>query len=119
MVAMGAFTAPAPGVVGLSEPGELLVDGRTGSMRHLALFWGGEIQAAWADMLHSARTGRPAFDHVYGQPHFDWLSSHPESARVFDRAMAGGGTARIAPLLARDWSGVRSVVDVGGGNGSI
>ncbi|MDX6548230.1 MAG: hypothetical protein QOG33_1780 [Gaiellales bacterium] len=119
LVAMDVFTAPGPGVVGLGPLGELLVSGRPGSMRDMALFWGGEVYDAWGDMLHAARTGSPAFDHVFGQPHFDWLSHHPEQARVFDGAMAGGAAARLPPLLARDWSPVGTVVDVGGGNGSI
>src|SRR6266508_721528 len=40
LVAMRVFTRPAPGVVGLTEVGELLVDGRPGSARHLAVFLG-------------------------------------------------------------------------------
>src|SRR2546427_6258165 len=114
MVAMGAFTAPAPGVVGLSEPGELLVDGRTGSVRHLALFWGGEIQAAWADMLHSARTGRPSTTSTASHTSTGSRAIPRMRGCLIARWPAAG--QRASPrLLARDWSGVRSMVDVGGG----
>ena len=119
LVAMDVFTAPAPGVVGLAPIGELLVGDGPGSLRQLALFWGGEVYETWGELSYSARTGRPAFDHIHGEGHFDWLSHHPERAWVFDRAMAGGAAARIPPLLAHDWSQVGRVVDVGGGNGTI
>jgi hypothetical protein len=52
-------------------------------------------------------------------PFFDWMQAHPEMARRFDLAMSGTTTPRLAPLLERDWRGVETVVDVGGGNGAL
>jgi hypothetical protein len=52
-------------------------------------------------------------------PFFDWLQRHPELARRFDRAMSGTAPLRAVPMLDRDWSGVSTVVDVGGGNGAL
>jgi hypothetical protein len=50
---------------------------------------------------------------------FDWLAEHPEGSELFNRSMAAGAAARRATLLARDWSGTETVVDVGGGNGTM
>jgi len=119
LVAMGVFARPAPGVVGLTDVGELLVGGRPGSARHLAMFLGDLTYRTWSDALQTARTGRPAFDEMFGAPFFDHLAGHPDEADTFNRAMQGGSAARLPPLLARDWEGVRTVVDVGGGNGSV
>ena len=119
LVPLGVFTRPAPGSLALGPIGELLVDDRAGSLRFLAIFWGEEVFRAWGDALHSARTGKPAFDHVFGEQHWDWLSTRPEKARTFDRATSGGAASRMPPLLARDWSDASTVVDVGGGSGSL
>jgi hypothetical protein len=119
LVPLDVFTHPAPDSIGLGPLGELLVDERAGSLRYLPIFWGEEVFRAWGDALHSVRTGEPAFDHVFGATHWEWLSSRPEKARTFDRAMSGGSSNRTPPVLARDWAGVRAVVDVGGGNGSV
>ncbi|MBI2825531.1 MAG: methyltransferase [Planctomycetia bacterium] len=91
-----------------------------GSQRAVAIMMGEEHFACWGDLLYSIRTGRTAFDKVYGAPIFDWLSKHPEQARVFDEAMVGvHGSETPAMLDAYDFSGVNVVADVGGGNGSL
>ena len=118
LVGMGVFTQPEPGAFGLSDVGELLVDG-PGSARHNAIFFGDLTYRTWGGALRSARTGRPAFEELHGAPFFDYLAEHPDDAETFNRAMEGGSVARLPPLLARDWQGVGTVVDVGGGNGAV
>ena len=103
----------------LTETGELLRDGVDGSLRQLAMFFGAEMYEAWAGATASLRTGEPAFEARFGARFFDWLQTHPIRGRSFDRAMSGTAALRVMPLLARDWSGSRSVVDVGGGNGML
>jgi hypothetical protein len=74
----------------------------------------------WGDLLHSVRTGEPAFDHVHGMGTFDYLREHPDSGELFHRAMTSN-TARSGDAITRayDFSGVRSLVDVGGGHGLL
>jgi hypothetical protein len=103
----------------LSETGELLRDGVEGSMRHQAILFGRELYEAWAEAASSLRTGEPAFSERFGQPFFDWLQANPESARRFDRAMAGTSSVRLLPVLERDWSSTATVVDIGGGSGAL
>ena len=103
----------------LTAVGELLRDGVEGSMRQQAMLFGAELYAAWAGATLSLRTGEPAFDEHFGAPFFDWLQQHPIRGRSFDRAMSGTATLRLAPVLGRDWTGVGTVVDVGGGNGML
>jgi O-methyltransferase domain len=103
----------------LSETGELLRDGVDGSLRHLAILFGAELYDAWSGAASSLRSGGEAFSERFGLPFFDWLQQHPERARAFDRAMAGTSTVRALPMLARDWRGVSTVVDVGGGDGTL
>ena len=66
------------------------------------------------------RTGKSGFDLAYGKELFDWLEEHPEEGATFDhiiRLVHGGEDVAIAE--AYDFDGVRAVVDVGGGNGTV
>jgi SAM-dependent methyltransferase len=115
----GLVVQGPPGHWRLSETGELLREGVDGSMRNLALFLAAEAYDAWSGSVESLRTGEPAFAARFGSPFFDWLQQNPEGASRFDRAMAGTAALRLAPLLEWGWDGVSTVVDVGGGNGTL
>lgn len=74
----------------------------------------------WGDLLYSVRTGKPAFDHVFGESVFEHFANHPEASRTFDQAMSGVSLAEAeAVLAAYDFRGVESIVDVGGGRGLL
>jgi O-methyltransferase domain/Dimerisation domain len=105
------------GVVHQTELSELLCEGAVGSVRGHAEMFSGLHYRTWADADASLRTGEAAFERVNGVPLFDWLGEHPDEATIFHRSMAAGATARRQALLARDWSDVETVVDVGGGTG--
>src|SRR5438105_4635259 len=86
----------------------------------MALMSGEEHYRAYGELLYSVRTGKPAFDKVFGAPVFDYLATHPEQAAVFDAAMTSVHGAETAVILdAYDLTGVGTLMDVGGGNGSV
>ncbi|MGD9720361.1 MAG: methyltransferase [Pirellulales bacterium] len=90
------------------------------SQRALALMMGEEHFHCWGELLYSVQTGEPAFEKIYGAPIFDWLSQHPEQAAIFDQAMVAiHGRETAAMLDAYDFSTIRVLADVGGGNGSL
>jgi hypothetical protein len=90
-----------------------------GSKRALALMSGDEQFRTWAEIDYSIRTGKVAFDKVFGKPVFDYLGEHPDKARIFDAAMVGiHGRESSAILDAYDFSVFGVVADIGGGNGS-
>jgi hypothetical protein len=71
-------------------------------------------------LLESARSGTTAFNHLYGEGTFDWFAKHPDAGRLFDAGQAGSTTASARAVTdAYDFSGVRRVVDVGGGDGTL
>ena len=48
-------------------------------------------------------------------PLFDWLSNNPEEASLFNETMVGvHGAEAPAVAAAYDFSGLRTIVDVGG-----
>lgn len=74
----------------------------------------------WGSLLHSARTGRTAVEHLRGTPIFDYLERAPDYAAVFHDAMTGVSAMAIdmaVPLY--DFTGRSLVVDVGGGHGAL
>ena len=90
-----------------------------GSKRALALMSGDEQFRAWAEIEYSVRTGKIAFDKVFGKPIFDYLSENPDKAKIFDAAMTGiHGRESNALLDAYDFSVFGAIADIGGGNGS-
>jgi hypothetical protein len=80
---------------------------------------GGEQFQAWGDLLYSVRTGQTAFERRFGMPVFDFLTANPEQAQVFDGAMVGiHGRETAAVIAAYDFSPIKVLADIGGGNGS-
>ncbi|HEY6406165.1 MAG TPA: methyltransferase [Ktedonobacteraceae bacterium] len=75
---------------------------------------------AWGDLLHSAETGEPGYQHVLGLSLFDYNQQHPEHATRFNNMMTEW-TASVAPTVAAgyDFSTVQTLVDVGGGHGQM
>jgi hypothetical protein len=105
----------------LTALGALLRTDVSGSLRNLALMLGDEpIWRAWADLLHTVRTGETGFDHVFGMGSFQHGALHPERAAIFDSYMADLTCRSISAILAaHDFSRYRRIVDVGGGNGAL
>lgn len=113
----GVVTEVAAGRFALTPTGDFLRGDVPGSQKWSAIMFGEETFRSWADVLHTARTGRPAFEEVYGRSYFDHIAEDPEAKRVFNAAMR---TSAAAPLAATyDFAGVRRVVDVGGGQGAL
>lgn len=91
------------------------------SLRDLAIMGGREWSAlGWSQIGYSIRTGKPAVDKVYGMPIFEYMSKHPEEAAIFNGAMTAiSSIDSPAVAAAYDFSGLGSIVDVGGGHGLL
>lgn len=103
----------------LTPLGELLRSGTQRSVRPFALWSGGVSYQAFGALEHSVRTGRPAFEHLFGQEFFTYLAEHPDSGEVFDEMMSRHTVPVAHAVAGYDFSGVNVVVDVGGGCGEL
>jgi hypothetical protein len=121
LAGVGIFAEDAAGQFRLTPLAAQLQSGAPGSLRALAILMGEkEHWRAWEAVLHSVRTGQSAFAQVFGVPLFQYLSTHPETARIFDEAMTSrSGAENSAILAAYDFSAARVAIDVGGGQGSL
>lgn len=113
----GLFTQPTPGTFGLTAASELLRPDVPGSVHLNALMQGEEVFRSFAEIMHTMRTGRPAFEQVYGQPFYAYLEDNPAAAHVFNESM--GDQPPPAGLTPDDLAEVTTIVDIGGGNGSL
>jgi len=92
-----------------------------GSLRNLALMYGGErAWRSWGELLHCLKTGESGTRRIYGMGSFEYLAAHPDQAVIFNGAMAEN-TQRVTQALiaAYDFSKFRKIIDVGGGNGAL
>jgi hypothetical protein len=82
---------------------------------------GGRMAHTWGTVLDYVRTGQPAYQRVFGRPFWEDLAAHPEVAADFDALMgpAGHGVPDADIELADGWAGIETIVDVGGGTGSM
>jgi hypothetical protein len=113
------FAEDESGRFGLTPMADLLRSDSPSHLHDVALMIG-EHSRAWIELGHSVRTGQSAFDHVFGEPLFDYLSQNPETARTFDGAMTGFHGPETLPMIeSYDFSEFETVVDIGGGNASV
>jgi SAM-dependent methyltransferase len=117
MVSAGVFCQTAPRTYALTSVSELLRSDAPGSLRQMAVLDGEEVYRSFADIVHTVRTGTPAFESIYGEPFYAYLAGQPRLAATFVEAMSG---AQVAAALALcDLTGTELLVDVGGGDGSL
>jgi O-methyltransferase/methyltransferase family protein len=91
-----------------------------GSLRATVITIGEIHYHACGELLHSVRTGSPAFNRVFGANLFEYLQQNPEAGVTFNQGMTDLASLLVnAVLLAYDFSGITSIVDVGGGEGEF
>ena len=118
---LGIFAERGDGTFALTGLSRLLQSDTSGSLRASAIMFGEEwCWKPYGELLRSVLTGETAFDHIFHKGFFDYLGDHPEAATVFDDAMTNFSRDHAKAVVeAYDFSGVRQVVDVGGGHGSL
>jgi len=121
LASLGVIDELEPGRFALNVLGEQLRTGVPGSVRNLALTFGSEQSwRSWGELRHSIMTGAPAMRHVFGMEPFEYLAAHPQQAARFNEAMAEI-TRQVARSVVAgyDFAPFRTIVDVGGGNGTL
>lgn len=75
---------------------------------------------SWGSLNQAILTGKPAIEHVFGGHLFDYLREHPEAARIFNAWMTRLSQITDPALVdSFDFSNLKKIVDVGGGQGSL
>ena len=120
LASLGVFAETTEHRFTLTPLAELLRQDHPYSMRGQVLFFGSHAYRAWGELLHTVMTGETAFDHVFGAHHFAYLAQHPDASAEFNASMtANSRRAASAVVAVYDFSSAHTVVDIGGGHGTL
>jgi O-methyltransferase domain/Dimerisation domain len=117
----GIFAEGDDGSYALTPLSETLRSDVPGSVR-AAVIWVSEPMhyATCGSLPETVKSGRPAFDGLFGVPYFDFLADNAELARVWDEGMACFSGMEDAPIAnAYTFPPNATIVDVGGGQGGF
>jgi O-methyltransferase domain/Dimerisation domain len=109
----GVFAEDEPGVFRNTDVSEQLLRSGWAAFAH---FFGGPWHQAAGGLDAS---GEASFPGLYGADFWSWLAEHPEERALFDVAMEQGKEQRVERLDRVEWRNGETVVDLGGGNGSL
>jgi hypothetical protein len=117
---VGVFSQQGKDCFALTRSAAALRSDVPGSLRDILITVGEIHYQACGELLHSVQTGKPAFTKVFGTNLFDYLQQNTDASEAFNRGMTNlSSLLAHAALLAYDFSGIPSIVDVGGGEGEL
>ena len=121
LAAAGVVTLDASDRAALTPLGETLRSDHPQSLRGWVIGQVGDYPyRAWAEVMHSVRTGNIAFDHAFGTDAWSYRASNPEAARDFDDSMVSYvADSNAAVIATRVFENAGRIVDVGGGEGAL
>lgn len=118
---IGIFTEGKNQQFQLTPLGECLQTDIPGSMRAFAItlgepwFW-----QTCGNLLDSIKTGKNAFENLYGMEHKSYLMQHPEVFLILQGAINAFTSSLIPAMLASyDFSAFNNIVDIGCGHGAL
>src|SRR3954447_2953755 len=110
----GVFTQDALGRYALNDAADALRSDAPNSLRPMALYLGSQhIWSAWASLFTSVTQGTVAFEAAHGMQRWQYEATHQEHYALFQRYQSASA-GRRSPA-AYDYTGMQTVVDVGGG----
>lgn len=120
LAGVGVF-AETDGRFGSTPLAECLRTDAPGSLRAWAMqigqpyFW-----TSWGHLLHSVRTGEPAFPDLHGTTAWEYRAARPKEDAIFNAAMTALSAGVVeAVVKSYDFSEIGVLVDVGGGEGAL
>ena len=105
----------------LTALGAALRTGAPGAARSAFIALVGDmVKPAWKEFDHGLFTGDTGFEKAHGKSLFEYLRDNPGMATFFSETMVGfHGREPPAVAEAYDFSGIGSLVDVGGATGNM
>ena len=121
VASVGVFAEDSSGRFSLTPLAECLRSNVPGSMRGAVRLFNAEpMWAPYGRLMHSALTGDPAFDDLYGMDIYTYLPQNPAVEKVFlDTTVEFYASAAPAIAAAYDFGRFGTVMDLGGGVGYL
>lgn len=120
LVTLDMCTEAADGTFQLTEIGTRLAARSERSLKAWVLVEGEMLRAGWSGLIESIRTGKTANELAgLGQERFERLAE-TKQAGLFNEGMVSMTRVALPPLLTVcDFSGISTLMDVGGGLGEL
>ena len=117
---LGVFKEIEPQCFTLTPVGACLQSQTTDSLYALVR-WAEEVEwEMWGYLEQCVRTGKSAFENVYGIGMFDYFKRNPDKEALFNTAMTSFVSRNAAGIVeAYRFEPSSKIVDVGGGHGSL
>ncbi|HJW37644.1 MAG TPA: methyltransferase [Candidatus Udaeobacter sp.] len=121
LASVGVFAETKGGRFKLTPLAATLRSDVPGSMRAWAIMANEKYTwDSWMDLLHGVKTGEIPFIKAHGVHPFEYLEKHPDDLAVFGESMTSlSATENPAIAAAYKFSAIQTLVDVGGGHGSL
>jgi hypothetical protein len=121
LTGVGLLASAGNGGFRLTDLGAALKTGAPGASRSAVIALIGDmVKPAWKEFDHGLFTGDTGFEKAHGMGLFEYLQNNPGMAQFFSETMVGfHGREPPAVAEAYDFSGIGSLVDVGGASGNM
>jgi hypothetical protein len=121
LISLGLLETGSDGRYDLTDTGRLLDGQHPGSVRAGILYEGSQSYEHWREFVDSVRTGQNVYQRRYGVDAWTYRRTTDRQAeKVFDDAMQEHSASRVAAVMeAYDFSRLGTIIDVGGGRGSL
>lgn len=118
--ALGVVTEDSAGRFGPTRLSALLTRDTPGTMKRFVEFSGGLLWKVWTGLPEGLATGAPQARAQLGMEFFDYLAANPKSLEEFGETLKVHSAVVNKGVLERyDFSGIRTLVDVGAGFGHL
>jgi O-methyltransferase domain/Dimerisation domain len=122
LASVGVFAETDDGRFRLTPLAQCLRSDDQNSVRNVARLRALQlVRRPWSELLRSVKTGESGIKLALGMTNpFEYLSEHPEEAKIFDGAMTEFSRT-YAPAIAEayDFGRFRKIVDAGGGHAML
>jgi hypothetical protein len=120
LTTIGVCTELDDGTFELAPMGRLLETQNEFSLRHWAIYWGGNLWTVWGNLLHSIKTGESARKLLTHTEGFEHLERDGSLTDIYHQAMTELTRLNNPGVVeACGINGSVRIVDVGGGSGEL
>jgi hypothetical protein len=120
LCSLGVFSQSPDHRFSLTPLGATLRSDVPESVRDMAIFMASQpMWSAWGSLADSLKTGVASFASRNGATIYQYLTTHPDLGRVFNRFMRAQSKLHNDAIVdAYDFSGIKTLVDIGGSRGA-
>jgi AraC-like DNA-binding protein len=117
---LGICAERPDGTFALTPQGQCLLPGSCSRLWEKVQIVVAQYWQPWANLAATIKTGKPAFEHVFGTNVSNWRRDHAEDGALFDSYLAQETLAQAPAIIAAlDPAGARTAADIGGGYGGL